>query len=585
MLDGEAVAKEMYAPGSYSRLTDDHVKQMLRRGLKSKTIEAAGLWSALPHQAEELLGFNPHAGGIVIPFFHPFTGEVPLSRVRPDRPPLIGGKPAKYLSQKGAQNRLYFPPDCAPLLRDPTVPLIVTEGEFKVLLAYQYGLFAVGLIGVYGFRGKNKRGETGPISDLDLIVWENRVVTIVHDSDVATNERVRAARDALARELYRRGARIVYSIDLPPDLSGEKVGLDDFLKAQGVDAFLDLDAEEMPSPYPRVKLWTGVELRETRMERPPAIVKGWGIRRRGKGILIGMGGRGKSTLLLQIVCNLAAGTPLLGYRSLDVAGPQRVVVYMAEDPLSEVKFRWEQQMKVLGYDNEVAHRIAFLDSQGAKLMLTDEHGRTALFDALRRHRTDVCILDPLVSLHDAEENSNSAMRGVLDLLTPYQEETGCTFILAHHEPKAPDSNSTAPRGASAIRDWCRTMLRLTPQKAGSNGAQRFQLDLDKANYGGTVWSLTLERAQDSYLFTPLDLEATVTPKDVWELVGPEGQWLEDLKNTIVKRFGVSEVTARRAIKNAEEKKLAIMKKPKNPKTGREKTYVIRGSGECKGGET
>jgi hypothetical protein len=35
-------------------------------------------------------------------------------------------------------------------------------------------------------------------------------------------------------------------------------------------------------------------------------------------------------------------------------------ILMAEDPLSEVKFRWERQMDALGYGPEVAVRIAFL---------------------------------------------------------------------------------------------------------------------------------------------------------------------------------------------------------------------------------
>src|SRR5688572_3465387 len=101
------------------------------------------------------------------------------------------------------------------------------------------------------------------------------------------------------------------------------------------------------------------------------------------------------------------------------------------------------------------------------------------------------------------------MQAVLDTLNPIIEETGRAVILAHHEPKTAENNSAASRGASAIRDWCRTMLRLTAQKPGADGAQCFQLDLDKANYGGTVWQLNLERKQDSYLFVPIEIEAVV----------------------------------------------------------------------------
>jgi hypothetical protein len=52
----------------------------------------------------------------------------------------------------------------------------------------------------------------------------------------------------------------------------------------------------------------------------------------------------------------------------------------------------------------------------------------------------------------------------------------------------------------------------------------------QANYGGTVWSLTLARKQDSYIFAPIDLEAAVTPRHVWEIVGREGNWLDDVQD-------------------------------------------------------
>lgn len=561
------------------RLSDDHQRQMTRRRITLETAEAAGLWSATADQVANILGFNPKSGGLVIPYFHPLTGQVVLNRVRPDRPPIIGGKPAKYLSPKGAGNHFYFPPNAREWTGDPSVPVGFTEGEFKVLWAYQAGLPYVGLVGVWGFRGKDEQGQPGPIRDFDLVKLHDRIVTLCPDSDVATNEKVQGAFSALALEIHKRGARAVYQVTLPPDHIGEKNGLDDFLHTEGVDAFLDLDGEEIRCPFPKIKLWTGADLFTTQIERPPAIVPGWGIRRGGKCTLIGAGGRGKSTLLLQVACDLAAGTPLLGFGALSVNGPQRVAVLMGEDPLSEVRFRWTQQMVALNYGQEVAARLAFLDLEGKRLSIDDDHGRTALFDALRLHRADIAILDPLVAIHNSEENSNTAMRAVLDRLVPLQEETGCTFIVAHHEPKNPENNSAASRGASAIRDWCRTMLRLTAGKAGPDGGQRFQLDLDKANYGGSVWQLTLERKKDSYLFTAIEAEAAVTPRDIWELIGADGMWLADAKNEIGDKFAVSEPTARRALKKTIEIGLVVEGRRLNQETGRGKAYLTRGEGQ------
>ena len=102
-----------------------------RRGLTDKTIREAGLWSARSQTAAELLGFNPNSGGLIFPYWSPLSHEVVLNRVRPDTPPLISGKPAKYLSPKNTGNRLYFAPDSAQYLRDPSVQLLVTNGELK----------------------------------------------------------------------------------------------------------------------------------------------------------------------------------------------------------------------------------------------------------------------------------------------------------------------------------------------------------------------------------------------------------------------------------------------------------------------
>src|SRR2546425_7845620 len=140
MPDGELLLQGNHVQERSPRLSTPHLDALLQRGLTLETIEAAGLWSASREEVTRLLRFDAGSGGIVIPFSHPLTGEVVLTRVKPDTPPIINGKPAKYLSPRGAENRLYVPPNSAELLRS-TAPLIITEGEFKTLLAYQHGLF------------------------------------------------------------------------------------------------------------------------------------------------------------------------------------------------------------------------------------------------------------------------------------------------------------------------------------------------------------------------------------------------------------------------------------------------------------
>src|SRR5262249_33513101 len=143
--------------------------------------------------------------------------------------------------------RAYFPPGTIAALKDPSAPLVITEGEKKSAKADQEGFPCIGLSGVYGWQKRRptdsagkKYGERELIDDLAAITWEDRPVVIVFDSDAATNEDVLWAEWHLAQALIARGA-LVRVVRLPQGPAGEdgkpaKVGLDDYLVAHGPDA-------------------------------------------------------------------------------------------------------------------------------------------------------------------------------------------------------------------------------------------------------------------------------------------------------------------------------------------------------------
>jgi hypothetical protein len=106
--------------------------------------------------------------GVAIPYFFPGTSEVREYRLRRDHPDMeIDGhgrvKPKqKYLSPPGRGNMLYFAPGVTDAqLRDFTLPLIITEGEFKTLALRRLAnwnsdrlrFLPVGVSGVYNWRG------------------------------------------------------------------------------------------------------------------------------------------------------------------------------------------------------------------------------------------------------------------------------------------------------------------------------------------------------------------------------------------------------------------------------------------------
>ena len=82
--------------------------------------------------------------GIAIPYFHPGSERVRDYRLRRDHPDMEydgGGSlkvKQKYLSPPGRSNMLYLPPGVPQsLLRDPELPVVITEGEFKTLALWR----------------------------------------------------------------------------------------------------------------------------------------------------------------------------------------------------------------------------------------------------------------------------------------------------------------------------------------------------------------------------------------------------------------------------------------------------------------
>ena len=123
----------------------------------------------------------------------------------------------KYAQPPGTSARLYAP------LPVKDGPVYVCEGEKKTLAAYQHGLNAVGIGGVWNWISK---GE--PIDDLSLINWEGHDAIIVPDSDVWERPDLLRAIYALGRELRNQGA-LVQVAQIPH--GQQKVGLDDYLLA------------------------------------------------------------------------------------------------------------------------------------------------------------------------------------------------------------------------------------------------------------------------------------------------------------------------------------------------------------------
>jgi hypothetical protein len=187
--------------------------------------------------------------GVVFDYVWPGELNIRGFRLRRDEPEIevnydedgheVRKETKKYMAAPGSPNMLYFFPETPPeLLMDIRISVILVEGEKKTLALWRLANYnspeprflPIGLSGVWNWRTKIGMAETaggkrrrvmGPLPDLARIPFDGRTVRIAFDSDVAINTGIQQARAALAKELRKRGARVLY-IEIP---SAEELGL------------------------------------------------------------------------------------------------------------------------------------------------------------------------------------------------------------------------------------------------------------------------------------------------------------------------------------------------------------------------
>lgn len=227
-------------------LSEADYKMLERSFISPELAECASYSRVSDAEGRIVVGANGRAGnyaGIVIPNISPTTGYPREYRLRRDTPDLAqrNGKlveKGKYLSAPCARVYAYFVPGTRPeWLTNGSLPVVIVEGEKKALAMWAVAwdglgdaaelprFLPIGLSGVWNFRGRNGKAEAanggtrdtyGVIADLQNMGWLGRLVTILYDSNVHSNEDVRRARHHLAGWLAGEGAKVKLA-DLPPE--------------------------------------------------------------------------------------------------------------------------------------------------------------------------------------------------------------------------------------------------------------------------------------------------------------------------------------------------------------------------------
>ena len=191
-------------------------------------------------------------------------------------------------------------------------------------------------------------------------------------------------------------------------------------------------------------------------------------------VLAAPGATAKSTWSLQLAISVATGDGrLIG---VDVTETTDVLIINNEDPLDEMRRRLAAACQHYGVPFEsIRHKIHLFSGHGNKFKLARRGNHKAqivegelkpfLIKYVLQHKIGVIGFDPLVSVHESNENDNTEMQRVMDILVSVVAETRAAGLAIHHTSK-PDKassdsyagNVNAVRGASAIKDASRITL-------------------------------------------------------------------------------------------------------------------------------
>ncbi len=219
--------------GAKSQLSPEHEAMLLKEsGISRRLAEERGYRTVTTKAELGRLGFGSsqrNVPALLIPIYDP-TGEIVLYQARPETPRIKKDKPVKYETPGGERMALDVHPAMKKKLRDPSLPLFVTEGIKKGDALASRGLVAISLVGVWNWRGTNEHGGKTVLAAWEYVALEGRKVYIVYDSDVMENRQVYSAlcRQKGFQESRKANVALIY---LPPGEGGTKQGVDDYLAA------------------------------------------------------------------------------------------------------------------------------------------------------------------------------------------------------------------------------------------------------------------------------------------------------------------------------------------------------------------
>ena len=173
-------------------------------------------------------GFPQRSGGILIPL-HPLLGGEAWQLRDADPQPGKDGKERKFLTPGGQTSCLITSPliDKAEFQKE-RASIVIVEGVTRVDALARYGIPALGITGVWNWRGRNPVGGKTAIADWEEVGIEGSIFLLAPDGDVSGNPDVHKAIGRLRKFLLAKQAARVVVLGLP-----DNQGLDDWIAGNG----------------------------------------------------------------------------------------------------------------------------------------------------------------------------------------------------------------------------------------------------------------------------------------------------------------------------------------------------------------
>jgi hypothetical protein len=172
----------------------------------------------------------------------------------------------------------------------------------------------------------------------------------------------------------------------------------------------------------------------------------------GAGILGGAPKSGKSFFALDLCVAVASATPCAGRFPIPNKG--RVTLLCAEDPHAVIV----ERLQALASSRGLHLADLSLDVIVEPAVRLPE-GLLRLRATIDKTKPRLLLLDPLIRLHRADENSAAEMSVILDGLRSLARDTTTAILLVHHTRKAPGpSAGAALRGSSDLHAFGDTNL-------------------------------------------------------------------------------------------------------------------------------